>query len=128
MAEKFTKVDIDLFLRICKDYNACEYSDDTNVNLDLVKRVIILEQEINLLKSIIQREIKPKKVKDNAATPDVVQKSNVNLISDEQMVVNIYKETGSINKTTEAIFGMGKKGKYYADKVKPILFKYSLIK
>ena len=41
--------------------------------------------------------------------------------SQDEKIVQVFMETGSLNKTTEAVFGKGKKGKYYTDKVKPVL-------
>lgn len=45
---------------------------------------------------------------------------------DENLIINTYLTTKSLNKTSEAVFGKGKKGKYYNDKLKPVLEKAGL--
>jgi hypothetical protein len=41
-------------------------------------------------------------------------------LSQDELIV-AYTQTKSLNKTCEAVFGKGKKGAYYINKVKPVL-------
>jgi len=42
-------------------------------------------------------------------------------LSQDELIVAAYTQTQSLNKTCEAVFGKGKKGAYYINKVKPVL-------
>ena len=127
MAEKFVKVDIDSFLQICKEYGAYESDNDTNPNLDLVKRVIALEQEVKTLKALLTKESK-KKIKIETTKTEITKTEVIQYTNNiEEIIVETFKRTNSFNKSTQAAYGKGKKGRFYINKVKPILHKYGLI-
>ncbi len=42
-------------------------------------------------------------------------------LTQEEIIIAAYKQTKSLNKTCETVFGKGKKGAYYINKVKPVL-------
>ena len=42
-------------------------------------------------------------------------------LSQDAQIIAAYTQTKSLNKTCEAIFGKGKKGAYYINKIKPVL-------
>lgn len=44
-----------------------------------------------------------------------------------QQIIDAYVKGGSLNKTTEALFGKGKRGSYYINKIKPILIEEGFI-
>lgn len=46
--------------------------------------------------------------------------------SQDDKIIKAYKETQSLNKTCEIVFGQGKKGKFYLDKIKPVLIENGL--
>jgi len=127
MEEKFVKVDIDAFLQICKEYGASEVDNNTNHNLDLVKRIITLEHEVKALKMLLKKEpknkIKIETTKTEITKTEVIQYTN----NIEEIIVETFKRTNSFNKSTQAAYGKGKKGRFYINKVKPILHKYGLI-
>lgn len=122
MKAQFTEVNIDLFLTICKLYNAYDSDNDTNPNLDLVKRIIVLEQEVKALKSMLSKQYFKKSEKEQIR----IQTALKNSPDFESTVIETYIKTKSLNKTTQTVFGNGKVGSFYIKKVKFILQKHGI--
>lgn len=106
--ELFVRVDIDKFIQTCYEYNAINY-DDT-VELDSAKRIDMLQERIEILEKIL-------------LTTTCKNESTL----DEDAVVEAFKVGRTLSRTTQLIFGQGKRGAYYNDKVVPILIKHGMI-
>mgnify|MGYP003467974519 FL=1 len=52
---------------------------------------------------------------------DAAKQEEEHELSQDELIVSAYTQTQSLNKTCEAVFGKGKKGAYYINKVKPVL-------
>lgn len=92
------------------------------------KTLPIEEREWHLLPDLPELELKgvPTEFESKKLLSDESEVEHVIDLSDAN-IIEIYKREGSLNKTTQAIFGDGKKGKYYADQIKPALIKEGLI-
>ena len=127
LEEEFKDIDIDKFLSICIQYAAIDSLTDT-IDIDMARRVIALEEEVRLLKVMIQRPTYiSKTIVEEIKTETSIKSPTVYSGDMNEIIIQTYTRTKSLNKTTEAAFGRGKKGKYYADKVRPILRENNLI-
>ena len=51
--ERFVKVNIDDFIEICETYSAIDKNDTSTVDVDLIKRVINLEERVKILEHLL---------------------------------------------------------------------------
>lgn len=126
--EKFVKINIDDLVSLCNQYGAFDGDDNAKIDVDLIKRIIILEEKIKTFEQLLRiPNIQGQQTKIEVSTKKVKISIPANCTIDENIVVATFTETKSLNKTCEAAFGKNKKGAYYINKVKPILYKYGLI-
>lgn len=112
MENKFSPVDLDDFLLLCVKNDAVIVTALDDYENDLKIQIRMLRNEVDRLKK--QLGNKEKAIK---------QVSSI----DENLIVDTYKRVGTLNKTTKELFGVGKRGSYYINQIKPILQKHGLI-
>lgn len=112
MENKFNPVDLDDFLLLCVKNNAIIITALDDYENDLKIQIKILKNEISRLKN--QLENKERTIKHISSI-------------DENLIIDTYRRVGTLNKTTQELFGVGKKGRYYINQIRPILQKHDLI-
>lgn len=106
---KFKRINKTYFLELCNEYDAINpfYEEE-------------LYQKIEEMEDIIDSLLKRIETLENCKPPI---KHVETILLDENVVIETYKKLGSYNKTTEALFGKGKRGTYYIEKIKPFIEK-----
>lgn len=75
----------------------------------------------------VNTDFTTKKMLESTQSAENVSESEEQTLSNEYKIIKTYEETKSLNKTCEAVYGKGKTGKYYADKIKPVLIDAGLL-
>lgn len=133
MKDKFVPINIDSFVNVCRDYEAIGGTDEAKqIDIDVMKRIISLEEKVRTLEHLLRGQTATKKPAQTLKATSESVKVEISFPKgkfeiDESLVISVFLDTQSLNKTTQAVFGKDKRGAFYINKIKPILQKNGLL-